>query len=244
MNDPLPANEIASIIGRADGLLLTEQTAQQAVSALAAVAKEAIPHAVGAGVSLITDNHPTSVGATDRLVRRADELQYDLGDGPCLSAWSEGKPMYIPDTESDQRWHSWSQAASDATGIRSCFSVPLQEGPRRLGAMKIYAAAPGAFTAQDQHILAHLALSAAVLLGHIQDNNTPQRLSERFKQTLRTRDTIATARGIVMEQYDISEDEALAHLLTRAANEGVSLHDVASTVLLRDGHPKSSTEPR
>ncbi|WP_434992088.1 GAF and ANTAR domain-containing protein [Arthrobacter sp. Ld5] len=239
MNDPSSLNEIAPIIGRTQGVLLTEQTAQQAVSALAAAAKEAVPHAVGAGVSLIKDNKPTSVGATDRLVLQADELQYDLGDGPCLSAWSEGKAMYIEDTETDRHWHDWSASAVSA-GIRSCYSVPLQEGPRRLGAMKIYAATPDAFTSQDQHILAHLALSAAVLLGHIQANDTPQRLSEKFKETLRTRDTIAIARGIIMEQHDVPEDEALTYLLERAGDEGISLRDVARIVLLRDGRPKRS----
>lgn len=243
MNDSSSSNEIAPIIGRAKGLLLTEQTAQQAVSALATAAKKAIPHAIGAGVSLIKDNQPTSVGATDGLVLQADDLQYDLGDGPCLSAWSEGRATYVEDTETDRRWHTWSAAAA-GTGIRSCFSVPLQEGPHRLGAMKIYAATPGAFTDQDQHVLAHLALSAAVLLGHIQANDTPQRISEEFKHTLRIRDTIATARGIIMEQEDIPEDEALARLLARAGNEGVSLHELAQAVLRRDTRPGTSTEAR
>jgi GAF domain-containing protein len=225
--------EIAPIIGRAKGLLLTEQTAQEAVSALATAAKEAIPHAIGAGVSLIKDNQPTSVGATDSFVLRADDLQYGLASGPCLSAWSEGRPTYIEDTETDRRWQAWSAAAAQ-TGVRSCFSVPLEKGPHGIGAMKIYAAAPGAFTAQDQKILTHLATSAGVLLGHIQASDTPQRISGAFKDTLRVRDLVATARGVIMERLDLAEDEALSYLLTRAGNEGVALHELAQSVLRRD----------
>jgi GAF domain-containing protein len=231
--DNLPApEELGSIIGRAKNILLTEQTAQQAVSALATAAKEAIPHAIGAGVSLITDDQPTSVGATDRFVLQADDLQYELGSGPCLSAWSGGEPTYIADTETDHRWQRWSAEAAQ-TGVRSCFSVPLEGKPHGLGAMKVYAVAPNAFTAHDQRILVHLATSAAVLLGHIQASDTPQRISETLKETLQARDLIATARGIIMERHDLPEDEAFGYLLNKAGSEGLTLHELARSVTQR-----------
>ncbi|RJT74409.1 ANTAR domain-containing protein [Arthrobacter cheniae] len=240
MTDSSP-NEIAPIIGRAQGLFLSEQTAQQAVSALAAAAKDAIPHALGAGVSLIEGHQPTSVGATDALVLEADNLQYELRNGPCLSAWSEGIATYVEDTETDQHWPLWSASAAK-TGIRSCFSVPLQAGPQGIGAMKIYAAAPDAFTVQDQKVLAHLARSAAVLLGHIQGSDTPQRISDTFKETLRIRDLIATARGVIMERHGIEEDEAFNYLLSEAGNKGVSLHGFAKSVLRADTRKDTPTE--
>ncbi|MDQ0734094.1 GAF domain-containing protein [Arthrobacter agilis] len=235
--------EIGPLVGRAQGLLLTEQTAQQAVSALAIAAKEAIPRALGAGVSLIRDNRPTSVGATDAFVLQADNLQYEIGSGPCLSAWSEGRAMLIEDTGTEQRWQTWSDAAA-STGIRSCFSVPLGQEPHGIGAMKIYAAAPGAFTVQDQKVLANLALSAAVLLGHIQASDTPQRISATFKETLRVRDLVATACGIIMERHDLPEDEALAHLLGEAGTEGLTLRELARSVVRRDSRPGTSAEAR
>jgi GAF domain-containing protein len=243
MDDHFSPPEIGPIIGRAKKILLTEQTAQQAVSSLAIAAKEAIPHALGAGVSLIRDNQPTSVGATDQSVLHADNLQYDLSSGPCLSAWSEGEPMSVEDTETNQRWRSWSAAAA-RTGVRSCISVPLNNGPHGLGAMKIYAATPDAFTVQDHNVLAHLAQSAAVLLGHIQASDTPQRISETFKETLRVRDLVATARGIIMERYDLPEHEALIYLLNEAGNQGLSLHELAQSILQRDTRPGTPTEAR
>ncbi len=243
MDDYSSPPEIAPIIGRAKGLLLTEQTAQQAVSALATAAKEAIPHAIGAGVSLIENNQRTSVGATDSFVLRADDLQYDLGSGPCLSAWSEGRATYIEDTETDRRWQRWSSAAAQ-TGIRSCISVPLEQGSRGIGAMKIYAATPGAFTDQDKRILAHLATSAGVLLGHIQASDTPQRISATFKDSLRARDLVATARGVIMERLGLPEEEALSYLLARAGSEGLVLHELAELVLRPDTPSGTSAEER
>lgn len=81
-----PITELGVIIGRTRGYLLSEETAQDAVDALAAVSRDVIGAAHGAGVSLIEDGQRRSVGATDGYVMTADTLQYSLGEGPCLSA--------------------------------------------------------------------------------------------------------------------------------------------------------------
>ncbi|RJT81062.1 hypothetical protein D6T63_07755 [Arthrobacter cheniae] len=82
-------NELGVIIGRTRGFLLTEQTAQEAVNALAEVARDVITGAEGAGVSLIRDGDRTSVGATDAKVLEADNLQYTLGG---VRACTPGRP--------------------------------------------------------------------------------------------------------------------------------------------------------
>ena len=46
----------------------------------------------------------TSTGATDHLVETADALQYELGEGPCLSAWATESLQRINDTTDDDRW--------------------------------------------------------------------------------------------------------------------------------------------
>jgi len=66
--DPL-VNEFAVTIGRVKGLLLTEQTVAHAVQLLAEAAKDIIPAATGAGVTLIRNGQPISTGYTDNAVR-------------------------------------------------------------------------------------------------------------------------------------------------------------------------------
>jgi hypothetical protein len=170
---PSPASlELFTVFGRTKGYLLTEQTAHDAVEALAGVARDVIGAAQGAGVSIIdSSGHRTSVGATDEDVLEADNLQYDLGAGPCISAWATGTPTYIadtlrgtnnhPDTDTDtgtdldgeghggtgsgDGWQKWAAAAA-AKGVRSCLSVPLLNRPAALGAMKVYSSVPDAFS--------------------------------------------------------------------------------------------------
>ncbi|MFJ6003384.1 GAF and ANTAR domain-containing protein [Arthrobacter sp. NPDC092385] len=241
---PAPSSELFTIFGRTKGYLLTEQTAHDAVEALAGVAKDVIGAAQGAGVSIVdSSGHRTSVGATDDDVLEADNLQYDLGDGPCISAWATGTPTYIADTLSDtnnhtgsgrgsgsgDRWQKW-MAAAAARGVRSCLSVPLLNEPAALGAMKVYSTVPDAFSDEDQRLLAALARSAAALLGHIQASDTPQRISDEIKESLANRDTIGIARGILMERHGIDRQAAMDQLIEQATHTHTTIGTQAAMI--------------
>ncbi|RJT75095.1 ANTAR domain-containing protein [Arthrobacter cheniae] len=225
-------DELGVIIGRTKGFLLTEQTVQDAVDALAEVARDVIIHADGAGVSLIRDGDRTSVGATDAKVLEADNLQYTLGEGPCLSSWATNQSHIIADTETDTRWKRWAATAATA-GVRSCLSVPLIRGMDTIGAMKVYAGTPDAFTTDDQRLLVNLAKSAAALLGHVQASDTPQRISDEVSDSLRTRDTVGIARGILMERHDLGRDEALARITALSSETNTPVSDLTATIAER-----------
>lgn len=232
--DPSQAvGELGVIIGRTRGFLLTEQTAQKAVVDLAAAVRNVIGHAEGAGASLIMGGERTSVGYTDSWVLAADGLQYDLSEGPCLSAWATGEAQTIDDTTTDHRWTRWNVAAA-AAGVRSCATVPLIRGKESIGALKMYSRFPHAFTSADVNVLSHLATSAAALLGHIQSSGTLQRINAEMQDALTSRTTIDLARGIMMERHDMQADEALEHMLALVADARITMADLARTIVARD----------
>ncbi|AUZ86431.1 histidine kinase [Arthrobacter agilis] len=231
--DPVPPiSGLGVVVGRTKGLLLTEQTAQHAVDDLAEAARTVIERAEGAGVSLILGGERTSVGSTDDSVLAADQLQYDLSEGPCLTAWATAEAQIIDDTTADGRWKRWNSAAADA-GIRSCATVPLMRGREPIGALKTYSGTPNAFTAADARVLSHLATSAAALLGHIQASDTPQRIDAEVTRALSTRGTIDLARGIIMERHDMDPYEALEHMLTLVTDARITMAELAATIVAR-----------
>jgi GAF domain-containing protein len=239
---PSPSLELFTLFGRTNGYLLTEQTAHDAVNALSGVARDIIGAAEGAGVSIIdSSGHRTSVGATDDIVLDADQLQYDLGEGPCLSAWATGTPTYIADTRTDDRWEQWNTAAAEQ-GVRSCLSVPILKAPAALGAMKVYSAVPDAFSDEDQRLLSGLAHSAAALLGHIQASDTPQRISDEVKESLANRDTIGIARGILMERHGIDKQAAMDQLIETASQANTTIGAQAALIAERQDRTYSHGE--
>ncbi|BCW51809.1 hypothetical protein StoSoilB13_41510 (plasmid) [Arthrobacter sp. StoSoilB13] len=174
----LPLDELSGAIGRILGLLLTEEKVDQAVQSLSLAIKESVPGTLGAGVSILDSQaRRTSTGFTDNIVEQADFLQYDLGQGPCLTAWASEESVLIEDLGTDTRWPEWRTAVSSLP-IRSVVSAPLIANGRSIGAIKIYAPEPAVFDAGTVTLMELFASPAATLLSHIQSTETPQRISE------------------------------------------------------------------
>ena len=120
-------SELSGVLAQMGGVLLSAETVETAVSLVTQLAVATIPASVGAGVTLVDAQGKRTTAASDALVERADELQYELDDGPCLTAWRERVAVLIDDVELDTRWPEWT-AAVGHLGIESVLSVPLVTG--------------------------------------------------------------------------------------------------------------------
>jgi GAF domain-containing protein len=233
-----PMEELTFVFARLKGLLLTEGKAGRAVEDLAEAVKKSIPGSLGAGVSLIDDQgRRRSTGYTDDVVAAADELQYELGQGPCLTAWAGETTIQIDDVRTDERWPLWRKAVADLP-LRATLSTALVHDGRSIGALKVYSPLPSAFSTQDRKQLALLASPAATLLGSAQPDSAPAAASKALQDALGTRDLVHTARGILMERHRLDADTAMRRMLSEAASGGADLRTVALSVV--DGTAGSS----
>lgn len=229
-NLPL-ADELAALTARIADLLLTHETVDEAVSALAQALKEAIPGTLGAGVSLMdTRGRRTSTAFTDPDILRADQLQYDLGQGPCLTAWAQQATVTVDDCRTDHRWPAWSRAITDLP-LRSVISTPLSTPDGAIGALKVYSPLPNGFDSKAIRLLELLARPAALMLANTQARDTAQRLSDGLIGALGARDAIGTATGIVMERLRINRDQALATLITASRRRNEPLHQLSRDII-------------
>jgi GAF domain-containing protein len=213
------------------GLLLSEETVQTALTLVTSLAHDTMgPGTIGAGVSVLdAEGRRTSSAATSDLVAAADGLQYELEQGPCLAAWAGRAVVRVDDTVTDPRWPGWCQRAA-GLGLRSVLSAPLVAGDAGLGAIKVYADRPGAYDERSQRLLSMFAGQAAVLLANVRTVQDARRLTEELRQALHARDVIAMAKGALMASEQVGEDAAFALLMSLAAREHRSLHEVAASV--------------
>lgn len=226
-----PLDELSTALGRIMGLLLTEEKVDHAVQHLSRAVKDSIPGTLGAGVSIIDPAaRPVSSGSTDRVVERADALQYELVQGPCLTAWATQQSVLINDAATEARWPNWTAAVVDMP-IRSVISTPLMADGQAIGAMKIYAAAPGIFEDATVALMELFAAPAATLLSNIQTAETAERISAGLQSALYSRDLINRACGILMERRKLSEDAALQHLMRQARSTRSTLIEVSGTLV-------------
>lgn len=229
-NLPL-ADELAALTARIADLLLTHETVDEAVSALAQALKEAIPGTLGAGVSLMDmRGRRTSTASTDPDILQADQLQYDLRQGPCLTAWAQQTTVIVEDCRTDRRWPAFSRAIADLP-VRSVISTPLSTPDGAIGALKVYSPIPGGFDSRAVRLIELQSRPAALMLANAQARDTAQRLSDGLIGALGARDAIGTATGIVMERLHINRDQALATLIGASRRHGQPLHQLSLDII-------------
>ena len=223
-------DELAGVFARMSGLLLSEETVESSLTLLSALAKDTVPGATGAGVSVIDERGRRSSGSTGARVREADKLQYELGEGPCLAAAARRQFIRIDDLTADERWPTWASAAA-ALGLGAAMSSPLVVGDETLGAMKVYADEPGTFDSGSGQRLALFAAQAAVLVANVRAYDRAKRLSEGMRQAVRDRDAISVAKGVLMGRDAVDEDSALRLLLARSQRDGCTVAEAARSVV-------------
>src|SRR4051812_7346582 len=127
-----------------------------------------VPGGEGVGISLLdTPAAGTSVAVTSRLVVAADQAQYRLDEGPCLTAWAGRRAVRVDDLRGDRRWPRWAAAALSLS-IRSVLSSPLlTAGGQAFGSVKLYSLSAGVFGDRAERLLGEVADTAALLVGEL-----------------------------------------------------------------------------
>jgi GAF domain-containing protein len=224
------SEELAAVSARMSGLLLSDEAVESALALISSLARETVPGSTGAGVSIIDEQRRRSSGSTDERVRAADNLQYDLDEGPCLAAAAEHGLVRIDDFTEDRRWPRWSEAVGQL-GLRAAMSTALVAGDRSLGAIKVYAEEPHAFDERSEQLLTLFAAQAAMLVAHVQRYEHTKRLSDGLRQAIHSRDVVSMAKGVLMGRHAIDEDAAFGMLLARCEQDGSTVAEASLGVV-------------
>jgi len=230
--DELPlADELSLVSARMSGLLLSQETVGTALDMVTSLAKDTIPGSLGAGVTLTDERgQKITAGASNPRVERADAVQYELEEGPCLTAWARRELVRIDDMAAEKRWPRWCPVAHEL-GMRAAMSAPLVAGHQTLGAMKVYAERPAAYDEGSEDLLARFGAQAAILVANVQALEKAERLSEGLKEALRSRDLIGAAKGILMARSEVDEETAFAMLVSASQRENRKLREVAEALV-------------
>jgi len=222
--------DLTEVMTRLAGLLFSEETLQSALDLTTRLSRNVLPQTVGAGVTLIREGRPHTAAYSDELVERADALQYELDEGPCLSAWRENAIFRIDDMTTEQRWSRWTPRGA-SLGLRSSLSAPLRARREVTGAIKVYSDQVGAYDDVHEAILQMLADQAGVVIANVQGYVEAQELSEQLKDALRSRDVIGQAKGILMEKEGIDDEAAFAMLRQASQTRNIKLRDIAQSIV-------------
>jgi GAF domain-containing protein len=214
----------------APDLAKVRQSLQPVLQLATSIAASFIPGATGAGLSLITDGVRMSRASTSALVELADQQQYELGEGPCLTSWTDGVMVRIDDLDDDPRYPTWVSAARELH-LRSVLSTPLRGAQGNLGAIKVYSEVPRAFDRSAEDLLLKLADQAALLVENLQALIDTEESSVDIMASMRVRQQVAMAQGVLVGRHGISPGQAFLQLSENAAGSGSTVAQAAADVL-------------
>src|ERR1700712_3730261 len=110
----------------------------EVLTQVAKMAVAAIPGADGAGLTLLEPDRSDVIVKSTEFVQQIDDIQYRLGEGPCISAAATGQTMRSGSWSGDPRWPRFGPRAG-RLGVHSVLSLPLLAADGVLGAMDVYA---------------------------------------------------------------------------------------------------------
>jgi hypothetical protein len=175
-----------------------------------------------------------SLCTTDEVSHLLEELQYTLGEGPCLDACQQDQVVAEPDLADPvtRRWPAFTPPALQA-GVRAVFGFPLRVGTAHLGALNLYRDVPGPLTV-DQHADALVVADVtARWVLEAQAGAPPDTVAEELEVGADFHFAVHNAAGIVSVQEGISVTEALIRLRAFAFGSDRLLADVARDVIAR-----------
>lgn len=226
----MPGARLLRILAR----LEAARTAAPAPARLCVVCAE-VMGMTGAGIMLMSDDaNSGSVCSSNLVSAQLEDLQYTLGEGPCVDAYQLDRPVIEPDlaTAPEPRWFAFTPPAVEA-GARAVFGFPLRIGAIRVGALSLYRDRPGSLD-DDQHadglVLAGVAARAVMAM---QAQAPPGMLGAELEAGSDFRFVVHQASGMVSAQLEVTVGEALVRLRAYAFSHDRALASVAGDIVAR-----------
>jgi len=193
-----------------------------------------------AAISLIFDGtNSGTLGSSSAPARRYDELQFLLGEGPCLDSVTRRAPVLVLDLADprEHRWPVYGPAMLDLQ-VRGVHAMPVVVAGEYVGALDLFRCRPGLLDGEQFSCAVVAAELAGIPLLDLLDANLqaaagdPDSDAWAELNTL-SRAEVSQATGMLVAQLEIEPAEALVRLRAHAYSTGRSATEIARDIVDR-----------
>lgn len=221
---------LASAYGQLLGLLVEAPDIDAFLDKMVRLAADVVTPAAACGVTVRRDGQPFTAAMSDDLAAQVDEIQYVVGQGPCLDALREGTVVRVDDLTHDERWDRYRPRAV-TRGIVSSLSLPLMLEGESLGALNLYSTTAAAFAGPHQANAEEFAdRSAAALMVNLRQVHRA-RIQHQIADAMVSSSVIDQAIGILMAQQRCNADAAFDLLRTASQHRNRKLREIAAEIV-------------
>jgi hypothetical protein len=193
-----------------------------------------------AAISLVFEGaNVGTLGSSGASARRYDELQFTLGEGPCLDSVARRAPVLMVDLDdpATARWPAYG-AAMLANGIRFVSAMPVLVAGEYVGALDLFRAQPGRLNGDQVADALVAAELAGIPVLDLMDGDLQAAVGDPTSDAWAelnslSRAEVSQATGMLVAQLGIEPTEALVRLRAHAYATGRPATDVARDILDR-----------
>jgi ANTAR domain/GAF domain len=185
----------------------------------------------GSGLTLAhEDGRPRWVAVSDAAMELLEQVQHDLGEGPCLQAYAEDRVVAVEDLRSER---VWDRLAAVVAQLRVCgvVSVPVRLASQPVGTLSVYAAQPRAWSTGEVEALGAFAVVTAELVRTGVELAVRDAEVAQLRRALTTRVWIEQAKGVLVATQGVTPEAAFQQLRARARSSQRRVADLAQEVV-------------
>jgi hypothetical protein len=223
--DPRP-DDVQSVFEELGRISFAEHSLQSLVQHVTDVAAQVIPGEPVTSVTILTDGRPRTIAASGPLAEDLDDTQYRLGAGPCLSAATTGRVAEVPDTSADTRWPQFSREAAER-GCTRIMSVPLPVQELMPGGLNVYLRGARPEDESAMALATRFAGYAVVPVSNMYLYTSAVQRADHLQAALDSRAAIDQAKGILMERFKLTADQAFQALARVSMETNLKVREVA-----------------
>ncbi len=216
--------DLATTFAEVARSLLDERGLDATLDRICCLAVQTVDGCQAAGISIAEGRRVTSRATTDDMPSLVDRLQTETQEGPCVDAIREHQVFVTGSLSHEKRWPEFAPRAHERTGIESILSLRLFASEDTMGSLNLYSLQPDAFDEEDIAVGSVFAAHAAVALAGATRE-------AQLEAKADSRNVIGMAKGIIMAQQKISDDEAFDILRRASQRANVKLRDMAERLV-------------
>ncbi|MGN6611819.1 MAG: GAF and ANTAR domain-containing protein [Angustibacter sp.] len=219
--------ELARVVHEQPGL---DEVCQAIVDA----AIRLVPGCDHASIMLRERGRFRTAAASDAVGNRVDELEREVGAGPCVDAIENESYQLDTDITQHSRWPELAVRVVAETPVRGMAGYGLLVDGRKTGALNLFCDTPGGLTAESADAGVVLASFASVSLGGSSSHEEARTLAEGMASNRE----IGMAIGLLMAAHGLGADEAFATLRKASSHLNRKISAIARELVANEGvHP-------
>lgn len=228
MNEKIESTkEIIKALSKISEAITSDLYLEDILKLIVAVTAEVMGSKICSLMLLDPEKKELTIKATQSMSREyLDKSPLKLGEGIAGKVALKNKPIVVSNILKDRSYKY--KDIGNREGLVSLLSVPLHVKGKVIGVLNTYTSKLHVFSENEINILKTVADQSAIVI----ENYRLVVETKVIKEELETRKTLEKAKGIIMEEQKMSEEEAFKKIQKFAMNNRKSIREVADAIIL------------